>query len=150
MTDRPTRLLDGIWQFRHGDGPLREAQVPMPWQAQFADLRQSSGVAVYQRWFDAPLLGAGQVTFLMFGAVSYHADVRLNGVDFSRHRISTAAEQAGLLAALLDGQRAALKPRPASGVQTPAPAPDAPAPVQTVLTAPDATRPGAPESPTSG
>ena len=78
------------------------------------------------------------------------ADVRLNGVDFSRHRISTAAEQAGLLAALLDGQRAALKPRPASGVQTPAPAPDAPAPVQTVLTAPDATRQGAPECPTSG
>ena len=85
MTDRPTRLLDGIWQFRHGDGPLREAQVPMPWQAQFADLRQSSGVAVYQRRFDTPTLGAGQVAVLMFGAVSYHADVRLNGTSQCQH-----------------------------------------------------------------
>lgn len=85
MTDRPTHSLDGIWQFRHGDGPLREAVVPMAWQAQFADLRQSSGVAVYHRRFDAPVLSAGQEAILQFGAVSYHAVVRLNGTEICCH-----------------------------------------------------------------
>ena len=78
------------------------------------------------------------------------ADVRLHGVDFSRHRISTAAEQAGLLAGLLDGRRAALNPPPASADQTPAPAPDAPAPARTAPTAPDATPPSGRGRLTSG
>jgi beta-galactosidase/beta-glucuronidase len=51
--------------------------VPGPWQAQFADLRHASGRAVYRRRFPMPQ-GTGQVV-LRFGAVSYFAEVRVNG-----------------------------------------------------------------------
>jgi hypothetical protein len=69
--------LDGEWDFRHESGLLRKAMVPGPWQAQFADLRHASGRAVYRRRFPMPQ-GAGQVV-LRFGAVSYFAEVRVNG-----------------------------------------------------------------------
>ena len=85
MPRRPTLSLDGFWQFRHGDGPWRAAQVPLPWQAQFADLRQTSGTGHYQRSFAMPDLGPGQLAVLRFGAVSYHATVRVNGVQVGLH-----------------------------------------------------------------
>ena len=85
MPHRPTHSLDGIWQFRHGDGPWRETQVPLPWQAQFADLRQASGTGHYQRPFAGPEVQPDQVAVLCFGAVSYHATVTLNGVQIGRH-----------------------------------------------------------------
>ena len=85
MPHRPTHSLDGIWQFRHGDGRWREAQVPLPWQAQFADLRQASGTGHYQRQFAGPEVQAGQIAVLCFGAVSYHATVKLNGVQIGQH-----------------------------------------------------------------
>lgn len=76
--------LDGDWQFRHGAETVwRTAVVPGPWQAQFADLRHASGRAVYRRRFDRPD-GAGQVV-LRFGAVSYFAEVRVNGHLLGSH-----------------------------------------------------------------
>ena len=76
--------LDGEWQFRHEtDATWRSATVPLPWQAQFADLRQTSGRATYRRSFARPD-GAGQVV-LRFGAVSYFAEVRLNGHLLGQH-----------------------------------------------------------------
>ena len=76
--------LDGDWQFRHEtDADWRIATVPLPWQAQFADLRQLSGRAVYRRSF-ARLAGQGE-TVLRFGAVSYFAEVRVNGQMVGRH-----------------------------------------------------------------
>ena len=76
--------LDGDWQFRHdSDGVWRTAQVPGPWQAQFADLRQTSGRATYRREFSRPD-GTGEVA-LRFGAVSYLAEVRLNGQLLCTH-----------------------------------------------------------------
>ena len=71
-------------QFRHEtDATWRSATVPLPWQAQFADLRQTSGRATYRRSFARPM-GAGQVV-LRFGAVSYFAEVRLNGHLLGQH-----------------------------------------------------------------
>ena len=91
--------LDGAWDFQvdSGDGldasqirEWRSAVVPMPWQAQFEDLRQTSGVAWYRRHFMvAPgLLGstAAGAAVLHFGAVDYQATVWLNGKRGRRAR----------------------------------------------------------------
>jgi hypothetical protein len=75
--------LDGDWLFRHAtDAQDRAAVVPMPWQAQFADLRQTSGRAQYRRSFARPI---GEEAVLRFGAVSYLAEVSVNGVVVGRH-----------------------------------------------------------------
>ncbi|NCT12777.1 MAG: glycoside hydrolase family 2 [Rhodobacterales bacterium] len=87
LPESPTRYrqsLDGEWHFVHAsDGALRVATVPQPWQAQFADLRQVSGRASYSRRFARPA-DPGEVV-LHFGAVSYHATVRVNGRVLGEH-----------------------------------------------------------------
>ena len=83
---RGVQSLDGEWRFRHeSDGVERSAVVPMPWQAQFADLRQSSGRATYTQRFACPASSADKETVLRFGAVSYLAEVRVNGVEVGSH-----------------------------------------------------------------
>jgi hypothetical protein len=77
--------LDGVWQFRHEDGPWREAHVPGPWQAEFSDLVDTSGRAVYKRSFALPDGWASQELALQFGAVSYFCDVLLNGQAIGSH-----------------------------------------------------------------
>ena len=90
--------LDGAWDFQvdSGDGldasqirEWRSAVVPMPWQAQFEDLRQISGAAWYRRHFevDPGLLGstAAGAAVLHFGAVDYQATVWLNGERVGEH-----------------------------------------------------------------
>lgn len=99
-SSRQTTSLDGTWRFAHvNDGIWRDANVPLPWQAQFADLRQSSGRASYQRQFPRPT-GPGD-SVLHFGAVSYFATVRVNGTEVGRHEGGylpfTCAIPAGLL-----------------------------------------------------
>ena len=91
--------LDGEWEFfpdpeqRLAPESLREAgrriRVPGPWQAQFADLRDYTGVAWYRRTFRwtraAAADGADTVDDLLrFGAVDYFAIVWLNGVAGGR------------------------------------------------------------------
>lgn len=74
--------LDGDWQFQHEtDSAARTAHVPLPWQAQFPDLRQSSGRAVYRRQFPRP---KGEAV-LRFGAVSYLAEILVNGHSMGQH-----------------------------------------------------------------
>jgi hypothetical protein len=85
MGRRQAMSLDGIWAFRHEDGPWREATVPGPWQAQFADLRHASGRAVYRRRFALPEVAPETEVRLCFGAVSYLAEVRVNGQEVGRH-----------------------------------------------------------------
>lgn len=97
-----TRLrvsLDGEWEFttdpeRRLDpatlnaAALRPIQVPGPWQAQFPDLRQYSGLAWYRRSFRAPDetgQGGATVHLLHFGAVDYFATVWLNGELLGEH-----------------------------------------------------------------
>jgi hypothetical protein len=79
-----TLSLDGIWRFQHEGGTWREAVVPMPWQAQFSDLRHASGRATYSRDFARPDL-QGRVAVLRFGAVSYFAEVLVNGHLVAQH-----------------------------------------------------------------
>jgi hypothetical protein len=99
--------LDGSWHFfpdpqqrlsleslASAEAP-RAIQVPGPWQAQFDDLRDYSGVAWYRRAFDArtelgasnaqPAARGPQSWFIHFGAVDYHATVWLNGQLLGEH-----------------------------------------------------------------
>lgn len=72
--------LDGLWNFRHeSDKAWRKATVPMPWQAEFSDLRHTSGRAVYKRKFSLPKAWSNQEVYIKFGAVSYFSEVHLNG-----------------------------------------------------------------------
>ena len=84
--ERWVQSLDGYWDFRHdADGLARQAMVPMPWQALFADLRQTSGRGVYSRSFPRPQAADGHQLFVCFGAVSYLAEVRVNGQLLGSH-----------------------------------------------------------------
>ena len=94
MTANSQISLDGTWDFQidptDGDDILsikewRAAQVPMPWQAQFDDLRHYSGTAWYRRRFDFDGDVAGKAAILHFGAVDYHAIVWLNGHRAGEH-----------------------------------------------------------------
>ena len=88
MAARRVETLDGVWDFRHAsdpDGVWRQAPVPMPWQAAFADLRQTSGRATYRRTVPAPALAPGQEAWLCFGAAGYFATVTVNGQELARH-----------------------------------------------------------------
>lgn len=113
-----TRLrinLDGIWDFfpdpqqhlKHAalerDGPSRAITVPGPWQAQFDDLRDYTGVAWYRTRFILPegSTSAGIsdgddhaapeqpsnacVHILHFGAVDYYTTIWLNGHPIGTH-----------------------------------------------------------------
>jgi hypothetical protein len=83
--ERQSLSLDGVWQFRHEDGPWREAHVPAPWQAEFSDLVDTFGHAVYQRRFTLPSGWNGRELALRFGAVSYFCEVRFNGEVLGTH-----------------------------------------------------------------
>ncbi|HEV8176203.1 MAG TPA: glycoside hydrolase family 2 TIM barrel-domain containing protein, partial [Gemmatimonadales bacterium] len=118
---RTRTSLDGEWEFypdpkqelthqtlRQEDA--RSIQVPGPWQAQFDDLRDYSGVAWYRRLFEADGRTGGQAegstpravahrgdevlsapppvrpsAFIHFGAVDYHTTVWLNGERVGEH-----------------------------------------------------------------
>ncbi len=86
--------LDGVWQFQFDPTDLaelkdlaewREAHVPMPWQAEFEDLREQAGTGWYQRNFELPAEWAGGAVILHFGAVDYYAQVWLNGSLLGEH-----------------------------------------------------------------
>lgn len=85
--------LDGDWLFQvdpenHSDWQTitawRTASVPLPWQAQFDDLRHYRGAAWYRRQFDLAEAPAGSA-ILHFGAVDYQATVWLNGQQVGEH-----------------------------------------------------------------
>ncbi|MBJ6985907.1 glycoside hydrolase family 2 TIM barrel-domain containing protein [Devosia sp. MC521] len=82
---RQTVSLDGVWQFRFEDGDWREAHVPQPWQAEFDDLFDSFGHAVYKRSFTVPANFAGKDLALRFAAVAYACEVYLNGTKIGDH-----------------------------------------------------------------
>ncbi|MDB5538991.1 MAG: hypothetical protein JWQ89_718 [Devosia sp.] len=78
--------LDGTWRFRlEGQGNWREAFVPGPWQAEFADLRHSTGKAIYARQVSIPAEWRGREIAVRFGAVNYFSEVRLNGRVLGTH-----------------------------------------------------------------
>jgi hypothetical protein len=90
--------LDGAWDFQIDPDnnidatPLREWHsviVPMPWQAQFEELRETSGGAWYRHHFmvdpDSFRTAAESAVILHFGAVDYDATVWLNGKRMGEH-----------------------------------------------------------------
>jgi hypothetical protein len=91
--------LDGQWEFYPDpgqrlapgtlgqEGAARPIRVPGPWQAQFADLRDFSGMAWYRREFSLPGSSPADpaVEILHFGAIDYHAIVWVNGVRLGEH-----------------------------------------------------------------
>lgn len=85
VAPRKSLSLDGVWQFKHEDGPWREAHVPQPWQAEFSDLVDTFGHAIYKRSFAVPAGWDQQELVLHFGAVSYFCEVFLNGQKLGSH-----------------------------------------------------------------
>lgn len=94
--------LDGSWEFLldreqslqpdtlKDAGTPRSIRVPGPWQAQFEDLRNYSGVAWYRREFELPLTdsihtNSDKTYILHFGAVDYFATVWLNNQLIGEH-----------------------------------------------------------------
>jgi hypothetical protein len=91
---RQTISLDGQWDFFFGGDERvaidavpawRSYLVPMPWQAQFADLRDRAGHAWYRRSIDVPSTWGGDRVFVCFGAVNYIARVFINGRLIGEH-----------------------------------------------------------------
>ncbi|HMQ53329.1 MAG TPA: glycoside hydrolase family 2 TIM barrel-domain containing protein [Anaerolineae bacterium] len=86
--------LDGTWEFQFDPtdcaelndiATWREAHVPIPWQAEFDDLREQAGTAWYRRRVQVPPEWAGQSVILHFGAGDYYAQVWLNGALVGDH-----------------------------------------------------------------
>jgi hypothetical protein len=93
MSNRNRISLDGPWRFQvdpTGQARIeeienwREAQVPLPWQAQFDDLRHYSGTAFYQRNLSLDEAPTG-AAILHFGAADYHTTVWVNGEQVGEH-----------------------------------------------------------------
>ena len=97
MTNRKRISLDGIWQFQidPSDGRTladmqmianwRDAIVPLPWQAQFDDLRHTSGTAWYRKTVEGSGVKGKGSKILHFGAVDYQTIVWLNGEKLGEH-----------------------------------------------------------------
>ena len=90
--------LSGFWEFRFdpdevgtgqgwggGFDPAEVIAVPASWNDQFAEWRDYTGVAWYQTTFDLPWGWRGQRIFVRFNAVSYLAEVWLNGERLGEH-----------------------------------------------------------------
>ncbi|HZI75869.1 MAG TPA: hypothetical protein VFD73_17955, partial [Gemmatimonadales bacterium] len=114
---RQQTILDGEWEFFPDPQQVltidalrsenaRTIRVPGPWQAQFEDLRDYSGVAWYRKVFDQAVSRSGRqaiapatagiqsngqpparpTTYILhFGAVDYFATVWLNGRQIGEH-----------------------------------------------------------------
>ena len=77
-----TLPLDGEWLATVGakTGPVT---VPGAWEVQGFDGQADS--AIYRRTFTVPADWAGAQVWLQFGAVSYHVEVRVNGMVVGTH-----------------------------------------------------------------
>ena len=86
LENRKLTSLDGPWDFQHqSDKIWRKANVPLPWQAEFPELRHASGRAIYRRKFTLSKAWQHNEVFIKFGAVSYFCEVRLNGKLLGTH-----------------------------------------------------------------
>ena len=98
MAPRPRISLDGPWSFAtdphdagiserwyQRTGFERTLSLPGAWQLAGADLVAYTGVAWYQRSFEAPALASGERLVLGFEAVDYECRVWLNGSYLGAH-----------------------------------------------------------------
>jgi hypothetical protein len=77
--------LDGLWQFKLGNGPWREIQVPGAWEPQTGDFL-TEGPAVYRRTLTLDAAQAAGQVALVADAVSFDCTVRVNGARAGHHR----------------------------------------------------------------
>jgi hypothetical protein len=78
-----SRGLDGLWEVSLG-GHTRSVNVPGCWEAQGFD-KSIDGPAVYRRSFQLPDAWNGRRVALQFDAVSYHAEIAVNGQVIGQH-----------------------------------------------------------------
>ncbi|MBM4424251.1 MAG: tetratricopeptide repeat protein [Chloroflexi bacterium] len=79
-----TLSLDGEWEFTLGDAPPRAIVVPSAWEARTDD-KITDGPALYRRSLIIPESWLGSVIALECDAVSFHAEVRVNGQPAGAH-----------------------------------------------------------------
>jgi beta-glucuronidase len=90
--------LSGFWNFRFdpdqqgvaqgwgaGFEPAQIIAVPASWNDQFEDWRDYTGIAWYHTTFDLPWGWRDQRIFVRFNAISYLAEVWLNGERLGEH-----------------------------------------------------------------
>jgi hypothetical protein len=75
--------LDGTWEFVLG-GQSGSIRVPGCWEAQ-GYARRVDGPARYRRVIEVPATWTGQRVLLQFDAVSYYAEVSVNGLPVGTH-----------------------------------------------------------------
>ncbi len=93
--------LDGAWSLQLGDHPPRMIDVPAAWEASDPD-KLCEGPAIYRRGFALPDPGDARVIFEA-DAVSFAAQVRINGRDAGEHRGMWSRFQVDITAAVRAG-----------------------------------------------
>ena len=97
--------LDGLWDFAYS-GPAaqlagtRQIRVPGIWQAQFAELRNTTGTGRYSRMVEVPEAWAGRRVFLVLEGVFHHAEIFVDGARVGAHRNAWTPVELDLSAAL--------------------------------------------------
>ncbi len=87
---RPTLSLDGLWDFTFTGAAARldgsrQIRVPGVWQAQFAELRNSTGTGTYTRTVEVPAGWTGKRAVLVFAGVFHETTIAINGEIVARH-----------------------------------------------------------------
>lgn len=85
-TRAEVQSLRGPWEFSFAGGPWRTIAVPGAWQAQTDAPRWAEGPGRYRRVVRVPSHWQGRAVELEFDAVSYHAEVRVNGQVVGEHQ----------------------------------------------------------------
>lgn len=78
--------LNGPWEFSFAGGRWQSITVPGAWQAQLDTPRWAEGPGRYRRVALVPSHWQGRAVELQFDAVSYHAEVRVNGQLIGEHQ----------------------------------------------------------------
>ena len=80
-----TLSLNGAWQIEIG-GQSGEIDVPSAWEAQgYSGKAGVNDPVIYRRSFDVPEEWEDANIWLQFGAVSYYAEVFVNGISVGTH-----------------------------------------------------------------
>ena len=88
---RQSLSLNGDWSFAFAPGPAaaigaaRTIRVPGIWQAQFADLRNTSGLGHYSRRVDLPAAWTGTKLILVFEGVFHLTRIFVDGALVGVH-----------------------------------------------------------------
>lgn len=89
---RPQLSLDGVWDFSYAGpaaalgGSGHKIRVPGIWQAQFPELRDSTGTGRYSRAVSIPADWAGRRIFLVMEGVFHHTEISIDGQRVGSHR----------------------------------------------------------------